>query len=67
MLLHTQLLPVNICRLAQRRSADVRSGPSEERRNGRATATSFLTACKVRGAEIPRQAVLSDGRVAWVQ
>jgi hypothetical protein len=36
LLLHTLLLPVNICRLAQQRSADVRSEAAEERRTSAA-------------------------------
>jgi hypothetical protein len=34
LLLHTLLLPVNVCRLAQLRSARVRRDPTDERRKG---------------------------------
>ena len=34
LLLHTLLLPVNVCRLAQLRSAHIGSDPTEERRKG---------------------------------
>src|SRR5215813_14804222 len=34
LLLHVLLLPVNLCRLAQLRSAHLQSGPTEERRKG---------------------------------
>ena len=42
LLLHTLLLPVNICRLAQLRSAHGRSDPIEERRKGGATLNDTL-------------------------
>jgi len=50
LLLHMLLLPVNVCRLAQLRSAYVRSDPTEEhRKGGRDTERHpFLTVCKVR-------------------
>jgi len=48
LLLHTLLLPVNIRRLAQLRSAHVRGDPSEERRTGGPGRHPFSTVCKVR-------------------
>ena len=50
LLLHTLLLPVNICRLSQLRSADVRSGPTKEdsRRDRDCGRPSFPTVYKVK-------------------
>ena len=50
LLLHTLLLPVNICRLAQLRSAHVRSGPTKEgwKRGRDCARLPFSTVYKVR-------------------
>jgi len=66
LLLHTLLLPVNICRLTQLRSADVRSNPTEERRTGRRDRRPFSTVCKVT-SDTSRQAALPHRRVSWMQ
>jgi hypothetical protein len=65
LLLHMLLLPVNICRLAQLRSAQLRSDPSDARRNGgRGSAgPPFPSAWKL-SSDIPRQAALPDRRVS---
>ena len=66
LLLHTLLLPVNICRLAQLRSADVRSDATEESRQGGRGRPPFFDrlpseALTCRGRRYP------DGRVSWMQ
>jgi len=50
LLLHTLLLPVNVCRLAQQRSVHAPSDPTDEhRKRGRDRARrAFSTVCKVR-------------------
>ena len=69
LLLHTLLLPVNICRLAQLRSADARSGPTKERRKQGTSGRDrppFSTICRVT-SDTSRQAVLPHRRVSWMQ
>ena len=66
LVLHTLLLPVNICRLAQLRSADVRSDTTEERGQGGRDRHPFFDrlpseALTYRGRRYP------DGRVSWMQ
>src|SRR5262245_43780177 len=68
LLLHTLLLPVNICRLAQLRSADARSGPTKERRKQGTSGRDrppFSTICMT--SDTSRQAVLPHRRVSWMQ
>jgi hypothetical protein len=48
LLLHTLLLPVNICRLAQLRGAHVQNDPTEERGQGGRDRLPFSTVCRVR-------------------
>ncbi len=50
LLLHALLLPINICRLAQLRSAHVRNDPTVERRKsgGKSDRHSFTTVCNIR-------------------
>ena len=66
LLLHTLLLPVNICRLAQLRSADVGGDPTAERKMRRRDRRPFSTVRKVT-SDTPRQATLPHGRVSWMQ
>jgi hypothetical protein len=66
LLLHTLLLPVNICRLAQLRSAHGRSDPTEERGTGGRDQHPFFhrlhsQALTCRGRRYP------DRRVSWMQ
>ena len=66
LLLHTLLLPVNICRLAQLRSAGVQGDTTDERRAGEHRTGGrdqhpFSTVCKV------RQTVLPNRSVSWMQ
>lgn len=71
LLLHTLLLPVNICRLAQLRGAGVQDDPTDERRTderrtgerrtGGRDQHPFLTVSKV------RQTVLPNRSVSWMQ
>jgi hypothetical protein len=61
LLLHTLLLPVNICRLAQLRSAGVQDDPTDERRAGGRDQHPISTVCKV------RQTVLPNRSVSWMQ
>jgi hypothetical protein len=64
LLLHTLLLPVNICRLAQLRSADVRSDATEESGQGGRDRHPFSTVSR---ALTCRGRRYSDGRVSWMQ
>ena len=48
LLLHTLLLPVNICRLAQLRGADARSDATEEGSQGGRDRPPFSIVCRVR-------------------
>jgi hypothetical protein len=65
LLLHTLLLPVNICRLVQLRGAHVRSDPTEgHRKGGRDSQRDrFSTPLQGEGSEMSRQAFLPSGRV----
>jgi hypothetical protein len=65
LLLHTLLLPLNICRLAQLRGAHVRSDPTEESRKGGRDSQRhhFSTRLQGKGSEMSMQAVLPSGRV----
>jgi fatty acid desaturase len=48
LLLHTLLLPVNICRLAQMRGAHVQKDPTEERGQSGRQRPPFSNVCRVR-------------------
>ncbi len=68
LLLHTLLLPVNIYRLAQLRGTHVRSDPTEERsKGGRSSERHPFRPSTKLGSEMSKQAVMSDGRVSWMQ
>jgi hypothetical protein len=67
LLLHTLLLPVNICRLTQLRSAHVRSDAAAERQKdgGDSERHAFSAVCKA-SSERSRRAALPGGRVSWM-
>jgi hypothetical protein len=66
LLLHTLLLPVNICRLAQLRSAEVRSDTTEEREQGGRDRHPFFDRLQSEALTY-RDRRYPDRRVSWMQ